>query len=93
MRPSSVNPLGTASPAPAGKDARLQRLRETIDAVDADLLALLNQRAAASLEVGRLKAETDAPVFRPGREEALLGRLLAANAGPLQEEHIRSIYR
>ena len=93
MRPSSVNPRGTASPAPAGKDARLQRLRETIDAVDADLLALLNQRAAASLEVGRLKAETDAPVFRPGREEALLGRLLAANAGPLQEEHIRSIYR
>ncbi|MDR2076752.1 MAG: prephenate dehydratase [Desulfovibrio sp.] len=93
MCPSNPKIQEPAAPPPDGRDARLERLRETIDALDADLLALLNRRAAASMEVGRLKAETGAPVFRPGREEALLGRLLAANDGPLQEEHIRSIYR
>ncbi|MDR2161788.1 MAG: prephenate dehydratase [Desulfovibrio sp.] len=86
-------PSHESAPSPSSTDSRLDGLRDTIDAVDAELLALLNRRAAASLEVGRLKAETGAPVFRPGREAALLDRLIAANAGPLRGEHIRGIYR
>jgi chorismate mutase/prephenate dehydratase len=93
MHSSSPEIQETASSPQSDTDARLQRLRETIDAIDADLLALLNRRAAASMEVGRLKAETGAPVFRPGREDSLLGRLLAANTGPLLEDHIRGNYR
>ncbi|MDR1359801.1 MAG: prephenate dehydratase [Deltaproteobacteria bacterium] len=93
MSPANAKSRKMARSGRSEAETGLRRLREAIDAIDADLLALLNRRAAASLEVGRLKAETGAPIFRPGREEALLGRLLAANSGPLQEEHIRGIYR
>ncbi len=40
---------------PDGADAALLALRTQIDAVDRELLALLNRRAALALEVGELK--------------------------------------
>ena len=72
---------------------RLQAIRADIDAIDSELLALLNRRARCSLEVGIIKAPTGEPVFRPVREKALMEKLLQANSGPLPEEHLRSIYR
>jgi Chorismate mutase len=46
-------------------NTRLKPLRERIDALDAQLIALLNQRAAVALEVGEVKKHFNAPVFRP----------------------------
>ena len=48
-------------------DNKLTPLREKIDAIDARILDLLNQRARVAEEVGHVKAETNAPVFRPER--------------------------
>lgn len=76
-----------AAPSEALKD-----LRRRIDAVDAELLALLNRRAVLSLEVGKVKAGTSGPVFRPQREREVLDTLARANPGPLPEEHLRSIW-
>jgi chorismate mutase/prephenate dehydratase len=55
-------------------------------------VALLNDRARVSLEVGRVKA-ADAPVFVPAREAELLERLAGLNSGPLSAEDLTAIYR
>lgn len=74
-------------------DAELAALRAGIDDVDDKLLALLNERAGLSLAVGRLKASTSGPVFRPERERAILDRLVARSGGPLPDDHVRAIWR
>ena len=42
-------------------DDKLKPLRDQIDAIDAQLLALLNERARVAQQVGHVKAETNAP--------------------------------
>ncbi|MEG2005399.1 MAG: chorismate mutase, partial [Bilophila sp.] len=82
--------MATSKAAPT---AGLADLRQGIDAVDRELLALLNRRAALSLQVGQLKAENSGPVFRPQREHEILERLARENPGPLPTTHIQSIWR
>lgn len=77
----------------AAHDAPLDNVRDAIDQVDRDLLSLLNRRAALSLEVGRLKAGSDEPVFKPFREKEVLEKLSRENPGPLPDEHLRAVYR
>lgn len=74
-------------------DDKLKPLREKIDAIDAQLLDLLNQRARVAQEVGHVKAETNAPVFRPEREAQVLRRLGDRNPGPLATPDIQTIFR
>ena len=68
MPESNDTPDGWSEAAAAKQSEALQGLRFQIDAVDRELLALLNRRASLSLEVGRVKANTSGPVFRPQRE-------------------------
>lgn len=70
----------------------LSDLRAAIDAVDAELLRLLNERAALSVQVGQSK-EPGSPVQRPGREAELIRGLRGKNPGPLPGGHIENIYR
>ena len=80
-----------AAPSPA---QRLSAIRTEIDDVDHKLLALLNQRAALSQEVGRIKAsDPDGMVFKPLREREVLDKLAADNNGPLPDDHLRAIWR
>ena len=74
-------------------DDKLKPLREQIDAIDAQLLALLNQRARIAQDVGHVKAETNAPVFRPEREAQVLARIAESNPGPLASTDLQSIFR
>ena len=69
-------------------NTRLKPLRERIDAIDAQLIALLNQRAAVALEVGEVKKHFNAPVFRPEREQQVIARLQDMSDGPLADDHI-----
>ena len=64
-------------------------LREKIDAIDAAILDLLNQRARVAEEVGHVKAETNAPVFRPEREAQVLRNMAEKNTGPLHTDAIQ----
>jgi chorismate mutase/prephenate dehydratase len=74
-------------------EQKLQPLREKIDAIDAQLLALLNQRARLAQEVGHVKSETDAPVFRPEREAQVLRKVAERNPGPLHSADLQIIFR
>lgn len=74
-------------------DDKLKPLREKIDSIDAQLLDLLNQRARVAQEVGHVKSETNAPVFRPEREAQVLRSVAERNPGPLLGSDIQTIFR
>jgi chorismate mutase / prephenate dehydratase len=58
----------------------LPELRIAIDAVDQQLLALLNQRAALAQEVGEVKKLDGSPIFRPDREAQVIAKMQAAES-------------
>jgi chorismate mutase/prephenate dehydratase len=72
---------------------KLKPLREKIDTIDAQILDLLNQRARLAQEVGHVKAETNAPVFRPEREAQVLRGVAERNPGPLLAGDVQTIFR
>ena len=74
-------------------EPELGALRERIDVLDRELLALLNRRAGVALEVGAVKRTAGSPAFRPEREAAVIDGLKAANAGPLPGESVAPIWR
>lgn len=74
-------------------DDRLRFLRQAIDAVDARLVTLLNERAQLALDVGQIKHGAGTPVFRPEREAEVLRRAGAVNSGPLSQDHVTNIFR
>lgn len=73
--------------------AELSQYRDQIDSIDLELLKLLNKRAALAQEIGEVKAKTDAPVMRPEREAQVLDRLISANKGPLEPDHLNILFK
>lgn len=74
----------------------LSEVRTKIDAIDRELLRLLNERAELVHAVGEIKRKDDLDIYVPGRENQLLRRLVELNAaqnGRLTERAIRAIFR
>ena len=71
----------------------LSQLRTDIDALDQQLLALLNQRAGLAHEVGEIKRVEGSAVFRPDREAQVISGLQSRNPGPLKSQGIAAIWR
>lgn len=71
----------------------LALLREQIDRIDAQVLNLLNRRAALAKRIGQLKSRDRSSVYVPSRERQVLSRLTGLNKGPLSNEAVRAIYR
>src|SRR4030065_812091 len=72
---------------------RMKELGEEIDAIDDQILSLLNRRAQAVIEVGKIKMEQNLRYYVPEREVEILRRLTASNPGPFPAEALKSIYR
>ena len=66
--------------------------RRKIDEIDQKLVEMLNQRAQAAQEIGRLKRNSDLPIYEPDRERVVLERVQAENQGPLENRHLMQIY-
>ncbi|MBQ0961242.1 prephenate dehydratase [Ideonella sp. 4Y11] len=77
----------------AAAQPALLALRDQIDALDRDLLALLNRRASIALQVGEIKKKEGSVVFRPEREAQVIDGLKAGNPGPLKNDNIAPIWR
>jgi chorismate mutase-like protein len=71
----------------------IKTLRKKIDALDTQLLKLLNDRTRLATQVGRLKVALGQRVFAPDREEHLLRQLESKNRGPMPNASLRAIYR
>jgi chorismate mutase-like protein len=70
----------------------LDSWRKRIDSVDKKLVALLNQRSQYALEIGKIKAKLDLPVYTPSREVQVLQNVIAANRGPLNDKAVRRLF-
>ena len=71
----------------------LGALRVQIDALDRQLLELLNERARVAERVGELKRQEGSPFFRPDRVAQVIDKIQAANPGPLLNQHVAAIWR
>jgi chorismate mutase len=66
--------------------------RKKIDELDLQLVELLNQRAKAAKEIGRLKRNTKMPIYEPEREKTIFENVCRANQGPLPDGELRHVY-
>ncbi|KAF9370258.1 hypothetical protein CPB97_002902, partial [Podila verticillata] len=78
----------------------LDTLRLQIDSLDHKLIALLNERAQVSLDIGAAKKsamdpqeEDNTHVYIPGREKQVFEKVTRLNPGPLAPESLCAIYR
>src|SRR5580704_2286908 len=79
---------GTARPGLAPAAAGLSTIRNSIDAIDAKIHALINERARFAQLVGISKSASGKAVdyYRPEREAEVLRMALKRNQGPLRDE-------
>lgn len=66
--------------------------RDKIDALDLRLVELLNERAQAAQEIGKLKRNTEMPIYEPEREKTIFENVLKANHGPLPDSELRHVF-
>jgi chorismate mutase/prephenate dehydratase len=83
-----------AGATPAGA-ADLGSIRERIDGIDAQIHALINDRARLAQLVGISKSAGGKAVdfYRPEREAEVLRKALERNDGPLRDEEIARLFR
>jgi len=74
------------------KKGGLGGARAEIEGIDAGLLRLLNRRAALVTKLHARKAREGKPFYDAGRTDAILGRLLRLNRGPLRDEQVLALF-
>src|ERR1700728_4329901 len=74
----------SASNPTAGQDA-LESLRKQIDALDHQIVDLLNARARIVVDIGKLKQQHNTPIYSPDREKMVVEKVRRLNGGPLTE--------
>jgi chorismate mutase len=72
--------------------AAMEGWRRRIDAIDDQLMRLLNSRSACAVEIGRIKRELGLPVYAPEREAYVLDRVMRENPGPLEPIAVRRVF-
>jgi chorismate mutase-like protein len=73
-------------------DKTLDDWRRQIDALDTELLRLLNQRAAIACEIASIKVASGLPAYDGNRERQVLARLVEKNTGPLDQQSVTDIF-
>jgi chorismate mutase len=68
------------------------RCRVLIDALDLQLLELLNQRTAIVEDIGRIKRHLHMGIYEPKREDQVFHNVLAHNQGPLPPDAVKRIF-
>jgi chorismate mutase/prephenate dehydratase len=71
----------------------LEKFRKQIDAIDEEILNLLNKRAEVVIEIAHVKRTSNAKFYSPEREKAILERLTKGNKGPFPNDTLKVIYR
>jgi chorismate mutase/prephenate dehydratase len=68
-------------------------IRDQIDAIDHQLVELLNRRLKLAAEIGKVKRGAGGQIYVAEREDAVLRKVTGRNAGPIKNEALRAIYR
>ena len=88
-----VMPSSSSLPSSHASEPDLSLLRQQIDQLDQQLLAMLNQRAQLAQQVGEVKKREGSPFFRPDRVAQVLEKISLSNPGPLKNNHVSAIWR
>jgi chorismate mutase len=70
----------------------MEAWRQRIDAIDDQLMRLLNSRSACAVEIGRIKRALGIPVYAPEREAYVLERVMRESPGPLEPLAVRRVF-
>lgn len=76
----------------ANGDKTLDDWRRQIDALDSELLRLLNQRASIACEIAAIKVASGFPAYDGNRERQVLARVVEKNTGPLDQQSVIDIF-
>jgi chorismate mutase/prephenate dehydratase len=71
----------------------IEEFRRKIDAIDSQILELLNRRAEIVVLVGEEKAKGNMAYHSPQREEEIIDRLTRENRGPFPGRGVKTVYR
>jgi len=71
----------------------IEDIRREINAIDEQLLDLLNTRSSLSMEIGRMKRSAGKNIFDPSREEEIIQRLDSLIAPPLVKPMVERVFR
>lgn len=72
--------------------AALAEHRRQIDAIDLELLELLNRRTRVVESIGQIKQAVELPVYEPKREEDVFRNVTGRNQGPLTPDALKRIF-
>ena len=71
----------------------LEPIRQKIDELDKQLVALINQRLALAAEIGKIKRSQGGQIYVAEREDAVIRKVTGQNDGPIKNEALQAIYR
>jgi chorismate mutase/prephenate dehydratase len=71
----------------------LEPIRQKIDALDKQLVTLINERLALAAEIGKIKRKEGGQIYVAEREDAVLRKVTGQNEGPIKQEALKAIYR
>jgi chorismate mutase/prephenate dehydratase len=78
----------------AGLDPAAEAMDPSIvDALDLEIVNLLNQRVQHAGEIGKIKHANGADYYDPTREAQVMAKVCSLNPGPIKNPTIRSVYR
>ncbi|MCC6588736.1 MAG: chorismate mutase [Bryobacterales bacterium] len=72
--------------------AALEDCRKKIDAIDRQIVSLLNERAKVVEVIGQVKQQAHMRVYEPKREDAVYANIVDANQGPLKSDAVKRVY-
>jgi len=66
--------------------------RKRIDALDVQILKLLNERTKIVEQIGRIKQELGLPIYEPKREDDVFHNVIVSNQGPLPPDAVKRLF-
>ncbi|NLI67140.1 MAG: bifunctional 3-deoxy-7-phosphoheptulonate synthase/chorismate mutase [Bacilli bacterium] len=74
-------------------NGKLQQLRDQLDALNLDILRLINKRAEIVRQIGEIKSKQSTRRFDPVRERDMLNYIIEHNDGPFSDATIEHIFK
>lgn len=71
----------------------IETLRQKLDEINHQILALISSRAEIVQEIGREKQKQGVQKFDPVRESVMLERLVSLNEGPFDDATVRHLFK
>ncbi len=66
--------------------------RKRIDALDIQILHLLNERTKIVERIGHIKQELGMPIYEPKREDDVYHNVIVSNQGPLPPDAVKRLF-